>query len=185
MDEALFRAINLGMAGPTMDWIMATVTSPDTWLAPGILLVVGLCVIGRKKGLAAVLAAALSVGFGDATAHYVIKPAVGRYRPCATLEGVHQPTQVGCTNSFSFPSNHAVNSFAFASSIGSFFPKTLVVLAPVAALVGLSRVAVGVHYPADVVAGAALGILIGIGGARLSRRILEGPKRTKEEEEGE
>jgi len=153
-----------------MGWIMATVTSPETWLAPGALFTTMLCVYGRKKGAAAVVAALLSVAAGDMLAHYVIKPAVGRHRPCAELEGVHQPSQVGCTDSFSFPSNHAVNTFALTAAVGVIYPRLLIVLAPLALLVALSRVAVGVHYPADVATGAVLGIIVGAGAAVIVTR---------------
>ncbi|MDH5637605.1 MAG: phosphatase PAP2 family protein [Nitrospinota bacterium] len=171
MDESLFKAINQGLADPTIDWVMATITSPESWLAPGVMLATALCLYGRKKGIVALAAAVFAVGAGDMLAHNVIKPMVGRHRPCAELPDVHQPSQVGCTDSFSFPSNHAVNSFSFAAVIGIIYPRMLIALAPIALLVALSRVAVGVHYPADVVAGAVLGVIIGVSTAALARRL--------------
>ncbi|MDH5510027.1 MAG: phosphatase PAP2 family protein [Nitrospinota bacterium] len=184
MDESLFRAINQGLAGPVMDWIMATVTSPESWLAPGVLLAAALCLYGRKKGIVAVVAAVFAVGAGDMLAHIVIKPMVGRHRPCAELADVHQPSQVGCTDSFSFPSNHAVNSFAFTAVVGVIYPRMLIVLAPIALLVALSRVAVGVHYPADVAAGALLGIFIGISTAALALKLAMLRREEEELEDG-
>src|SRR5208283_5074762 len=74
---------------------------------------------------------------------------------------------VGCTSSGSMPSNHAVNSFAYAITLfyltrnyigiaGRLYPLAL------ASLVALSRVYVGVHYPADVLAGALLGTTVSL-----------------------
>ena len=171
MDEALFRAINNGLAGPKMDWLMVTATSPESWLIPGLIFMAALIFKYRKQGAVAIVTALCAVGFGDALAHQVIKPTVGRQRPCAALTEVRQPGGVGCTESFSFPSNHAVNSASIAAAVGTFYPKTLIILAPMAALVGLSRVAVGVHYPLDVAAGELLGIIIGVSMALLARRL--------------
>jgi len=184
VDESLFRLINDGLASPTMDWIMIAVTTPDTWLAPGVLLIAALFTVERKKGVVAVLAAILAVGVGDSLAHQVIKPMVGRARPCAALENVHMPKVVGCTNSFSFPSNHAVNTFAFAAAMGVIYPKMLFALAPIALLVALSRVALGVHYPADVAVGGALGIAIGVAMATLAKRLTNISQKKEPQEDG-
>ena len=165
IDETLFFAINHGMAGPVSDWLMVKVTEPSTWYLPLAVLCVGLLAADRKRGLVAILAAMVAVGAGDALAHNVIKPLAGRARPCAALENVH--LLVGCTSSFSFPSNHAVNSMALAGAIGWTFRPLMWGLIPVGVLVCLSRVAVGVHYPSDVVAGGILGFIMGAGVAAI------------------
>lgn len=90
-----------------------------------------------------------------------IKNIIQRVRPCNTLEGVN--LLVGCTRSYSLPSNHASNAFAFAlplfyfmrGQVGSFLRLYPVIIA---LLIAFSRVYVGVHYPSDVIAGAMLGI---------------------------
>jgi membrane-associated phospholipid phosphatase len=61
---------------------------------------------------------------------------------------------------YSMPSGHTSSAFANAAAISHFFPKWYVV-APAftyASLVGYSRMHLGVHYPTDVLAGAALGV---------------------------
>jgi undecaprenyl-diphosphatase len=179
MDEGLFWAINAAFDTPSWGRIMLAVTSPEMWVAPAVFATGAF--LARKKKLAAIaiLAAILAAALGDALAHNVIKPAAARKRPCAALEHVHITDGVGCTDSFSFPSNHAVNTFAVAAAAGAVFPPSLLVLAPVAVMVGLSRVAVGVHYPSDVAAGALLGILIGVGVGAMAKR-LAGSLRTEE-----
>ena len=66
----------------------------------------------------------------------------------------------------SFPSGHTVTAFAAALTLGWFTPRWRWPLLAVAALVGVSRVAVGAHYPSDVIAGA----LLGVGSALLLRK---------------
>jgi undecaprenyl-diphosphatase len=86
----------------------------------------------------------------------LIRSAVGRHRPY-----VH--TLVAEPHSGSFPSGHAAASFACAVVLASFVPRYRVALLVIAALIAVSRTYVGVHYPLDVLAGAAWGTLIGAG----------------------
>jgi undecaprenyl-diphosphatase len=96
----------------------------------------------------------------------VVKVAVGRVRPCRTIEGLR--LLVACPNSFSLPSGHAITSFAVAlpifyltreyiSLIWRLYPLLL------ASLIAFSRLYLGVHYPTDVLTGAFLGGVIGMG----------------------
>ncbi|KZZ41678.1 MAG: phosphatase PAP2 family protein [Saccharospirillaceae bacterium] len=64
---------------------------------------------------------------------------------------------------YSFPSGHTMNAVNFAVLFSVFFPALLWIVAPFALLVALSRVILGMHYPTDVLVGAALGSLISIG----------------------
>jgi undecaprenyl-diphosphatase len=58
---------------------------------------------------------------------------------------------------FSFPSGHTLHAVSFTLIICSAMPLLAVVLVPVALLIALSRVVLGLHYPTDVLAGALLG----------------------------
>jgi undecaprenyl-diphosphatase len=62
---------------------------------------------------------------------------------------------------FSFPSGHTTNAFAWASCAASFLPELTAAFALLAALIGLSRVLLRVHFPSDVMAGAVLGWILG------------------------
>lgn len=87
--------------------------------------------------------------------------------------GVDRPPQVleqnafhligGAIHSKSFPSGHTANAFCIAGILSAQYKVhwLKISLVVVAALIGLSRVAVGVHWPADVVVGALIGWLLG------------------------
>lgn len=67
---------------------------------------------------------------------------------------------VGTPHDASFPSGHAATSFAAATMLSLAFPRLRLPLVLLAAAVAFSRVYVGVHYPLDVIGGAALGVLV-------------------------
>ncbi|MGC1391675.1 MAG: phosphatase PAP2 family protein [Bacteroidales bacterium] len=73
----------------------------------------------------------------------------------------------------SFPSGHTVTIFALAGMLvfyfRNFFSRICIIV--LALLVGISRIAVGVHWPADVLAGAALGISCATTGVYLVEKI--------------
>jgi undecaprenyl-diphosphatase len=61
---------------------------------------------------------------------------------------------------FSFPSGHTLHAVAFSLIACAYYPGLWVILVPFTAVTAVSRVALGLHYPSDVLAGAALGALI-------------------------
>ena len=82
---------------------------------------------------------------------------VDRPRPSGTDPPIPMPDNP------SFPSGHASSAFAAAAVLAVFAPRWLGALfLAVAALVGISRIELGVHYVSDVAAGAALGAVIGL-----------------------
>jgi len=87
-------------------------------------------------------------------ANLAVKFVVRRRRP--TLEGL--PPLSGVISSLSFPSAHATTSFAAARAYAGLLPAPALYLA--AAMFALSRPYLGVHYPSDVLAGAALGTAV-------------------------
>lgn len=58
---------------------------------------------------------------------------------------------------YSFPSGHTLHAVSFAWQATAHFPELGWVLVPLAALIAASRVVLGLHYPSDVLAGAAIG----------------------------
>lgn len=99
-----------------------------------------------------------------------IKHAVDRPRPPRADPAFD--AAVAVPSSPSFPSGHATTTFACAVAIALLVPRLRWPALAVAAAVGLSRIYLGVHYALDVVAGAALGTLIGAAVALAVRRLL-------------
>ena len=58
---------------------------------------------------------------------------------------------------YSFPSGHTLHAVSFAWQASIHFPELAWVLAPLALLIACSRVVLGLHYPTDVLVGAAIG----------------------------
>jgi undecaprenyl-diphosphatase len=94
------------------------------------------------------------------TTNYALKDVFDRERPSSRY--AEPEPLVTPPASHSFPSGHAATSFACATVIGAAAPRLRAPLYVLAALVAWSRVYVGVHYPLDVVAGAAYGLALGL-----------------------
>lgn len=75
---------------------------------------------------------------------------------------VHQAIHVAGAplDRFSFPSGHTLHAVVFCSVGLTYFPALVSLLLPFTLLVALSRLVLGLHYPSDVLAGAAIGALI-------------------------
>jgi len=73
---------------------------------------------------------------------------------------------------YSFPSGHTLHAVSFSILYASHAPALAWVLAPFAALVALSRVILGLHYPTDVAAGAALGAALAFVSVTVVERVL-------------
>jgi undecaprenyl-diphosphatase len=98
------------------------------------------------------------------------KALAGRVRPCNAL-GWLRALPIELPSDPSFPSGHAAGSFAFAAFVLTSKRRVGVALLSLASLIALSRVALGVHYPSDVMAGALLGAAMGWTGGQVSARL--------------
>ena len=93
-----------------------------------------------------------------------IKFTVRRRRPEGEWGGIYRST-----DPHSFPSGHAARSFLIAVLVIGLGPAWLAILLCLwAPLVSLARVAMGVHYVSDVVAGALLGMIVGLIGTQVA-----------------
>ena len=142
---------------PILNSIMIFITSLGDggiiWIAATIALLIPKKT--RKVGIMSAVALLGSLLINN----NLIKNIVQRPRPYVTFTDLQiiipQPSE------FSFPSGHTSSSFASAAVFYRHLPKKFGVPAVIlAALIGFSRLYVGVHYPTDVLAGAVMGILL-------------------------
>ncbi len=141
--EARFVLGILRLVSRIGDWPLSAAMGAVLWL------VHGLPVLLAWTG---VTAAALAV-------QKALKKAAGRPRPCEVAGG--PPQRAPIPDAGSFPSGHTLHAVMAAVAAAGLLPSLAAALALLAFLMGLSRVALGVHYPSDVLAGAALGGLAG------------------------
>ena len=161
LDTALFVLLNTKLTHPVLDSVMPFVTEQENWYPVLIGLWLALIIWGGRRGRMAAVALIIAIALTDQISCSVIKPLVGRVRPCNALTPAQCRLLVGRSSAMSFPSAHAANSFAMATvaswRLGRFAPLFYFV----AVVVAYSRVYVGVHYPLDALAGAVLGALLG------------------------
>lgn len=159
IDTVIFYWINHGWSNSFFDRLMPFITEVDSWILIYLLGFYILFFKTGKTGRIAGIALILTIVATDQLNSSVIKELAGRLRPCHSLPDVN--LLVGCGGGKSFPSSHAANNFAAATVITYFFRKNYIFFYSVAGLVALSRVYVGVHYPVDITAGAAVGLIAG------------------------
>ena len=169
IDVALFRFINQTLANPVGDFLWPLITDYDRQLPIRILLIgawVWLLWKGGIRGRTAALLVIPLIFLSDQLSSTVIKGLINRPRPChvidgaQVLQGIH--LLVDCGGGKSFPSSHAVNNFAIATLFAWYYSRWKWWFYGWAALVAISRPAVGVHYPSDILGGAIIGTSVAL-----------------------
>lgn len=89
-----------------------------------------------------------------------LKNTIRRARPADALDSLS--AFIRPSDKFSFPSGHTAAAFLMATLISVFYPLWAPVAYPLAVMIGLSRVMLGVHFPSDIAAGAVLGSLCAV-----------------------
>ncbi len=170
-DVALFLYLNRALSGEAATLFFSTITHLGNGLVLAVLVLPILYKIKRidfnAHALSMVLAVALSGGVVN-----LIKPVVGRPRPGPRFaaEGIAVHVPRGTPPDKAFPSGHTQTAFATAVYLSCMYPRWLPIFLSLACLVGLSRIAIGVHYPSDVVVGALFGALFSLAAFHLARR---------------
>lgn len=99
-----------------------------------------------------------STGILGVVIYKLLKRVFVRERPFITHETID--LAMAPLDRYSFPSGHTLHAVSFTWQITAQFPELGWVLVPLAALIASSRVVLGLHYPTDVLAGAAIGALL-------------------------
>lgn len=119
----------------------------------------------RKAGL--VMAAGLIVG--TVMGEYAFKPLIARPRPCWLDSSIQ--LLVPFPGDYLFPSCHALSSAVCATVLTAQNRRWGRIAIPLAAAISFSRVYLFVHFPSDVLAGAALGVILGVGMLALAKAL--------------
>ena len=126
-----------------------------------------IALLAGRRGQRAALRGIVSIGITSILVNLPLKYLARRDRP--PKRRGDRPLPISLPGSFSFPSGHSASAFAFATGVGLEEPRLLVPLLPLAATIAYSRVHLRVHYPFDVLAGAAIGVGMGLASGPLIR----------------
>jgi undecaprenyl-diphosphatase len=118
------------------------------------LLIVLLPILYGAAALRPAVVMALTGALGVAL-YTLLKRVFVRERPFITHAAID--LQSAPLDRYSFPSGHTLHAVSFTWQAIAHFPELAWVLVPLAALIAASRVVLGLHYPSDVLAGAAIG----------------------------
>jgi membrane-associated phospholipid phosphatase len=124
----------------------------------------------KEKGIQTGIAFALTIG-----ETYALKALVKRPRPYITYPDLKNQITEG---SYSFPSGHTSSTFSIATSLSLNYPKWYVIVPAYvwAGATGFSRMYLNVHYPTDVLTGAALGSLTAWATWKINKKLQEKKK---------
>lgn len=155
-DQALLRALRVhGHQEPVEVAVRALGMAGEyaaVWAGIGV---VGATIDERRRDQWLVAGAAGPIAVG---VNFLAKLAIGRQRP---LIEEHPPLARAPTK-LSFPSAHATSSVAAATALGRVEPRARPYLFALAAAICVGRPYLGMHYPSDVLGGAALGFCLGM-----------------------
>jgi undecaprenyl-diphosphatase len=172
LDEQLFFALNHALSGPWSTQVFSVVTRLGNGLILAVLIIVPMLVFDRRRLKQHVIPMVLAVAISGGLVN-LMKIAVDRPRPADHFAGtgteVHVPN--GTPSDRSFPSGHTQTAFGGATYLACVYPAGAAVFLVAALAVGVSRIALGVHFPLDVVTGAAIGAAFSIAAFLIARRV--------------
>lgn len=126
-----------------------------------------MALFGGRRGRRAALRGVVAITITSTLVNAPLKYLARRRRPQSQRSD--RPPLIPVPGSFSFPSGHSASAFAFTTAVAIEVPRMIAPVLPLAAGVAYSRVQLRVHYPLDVLAGAAIGTGMGLASGAIVR----------------
>ncbi len=168
IDTALLLLIN-GCHNSFFDVVMYQISNTYIWIPLYLILIALIIKHFKKRSIIILLIIILLVVICDQVSSGILKVLFQRLRPShePALEGMLHFVNDYQGGKYGFVSSHAANTFGVATFISLLFYDKYKLIAWLmfawAIVVSYSRIYLGVHYPADIIGGATLGILVGYG----------------------
>ncbi|ULE34400.1 bifunctional phosphatase PAP2/diacylglycerol kinase family protein [Mycobacterium sp. IDR2000157661] len=165
LDREVFEAI-ADSPSPLLDSVMPPLTRAADHSKLWFAIAAALFAFGNQSGKRGANRGVVSLAFTSLLTNQVAKRVWRRPRPNRLLVPLARQTRRMPTSN-SLPSGHSASAAAFAVGVGLESPPLGLGLALLAGLVGMSRIAVGAHYPGDVLAGFGVGAAVAVLGGRV------------------
>src|SRR6476469_407602 len=165
LDREVFEAV-AESPSPLLDTSMPRLSWAADHSKLWFVIAAGLIATRHKASARGAMRGVVSLAITSAFTHQLAKRVWKRARPNRTLVPLARQSRRFPTSN-SLPSGHSASAAAFAVGVGLENPPVGLGLALLAGLVGLSRVAVGAHYPGDLFAGFGIGAGIAVLGGRI------------------
>lgn len=167
-DKKIFVLLNSKWTNSLFDTVLPYFRDSVFWAPLYLFVLVFIAVNYGKKGLWWSLAFVCTIAIADMVSSRIFKQGFERLRPCQDPLFFDQVRLLlkHCSGSFSFTSSHAANHFGMATFVSitlySTFKRYIYLSYVWAFFIAYAQIYVGVHYPLDILGGAAVGTLAGV-----------------------
>ncbi|MEA3452347.1 MAG: phosphatase PAP2 family protein [Bacteroidota bacterium] len=185
IDKSLFLFLN-SLNSPFFDSLMWLVSGQIIWIPYFLLIIFFFAKKYNKKFFIPLLFLLITIAIADLSSVHLFKEVFKRLRPCHNPEFIDiiHIVKNKCGGNYGFVSSHSANFFSLA-----FFASLVIkkrwfsfMAFSIAVLIAYSRIYLGVHYPADVLGGAILGIFVAFVVFKIYLLILNLNSKTKKQE---